>query len=343
MRKLLNTLFVTTPDCYLSLDGNNVVLLQNNKNIFRIPTCNIEGIICFNYLGASPQLMKHCSDNNIHISFISPNGRYMAGVTGKIHGNVLLRKKQYFMSENEQFCLNISKSIIVSKIFNSRYEVNRTIRDYSERTNLKLLESISEHLKNSILLVKECNNFDDLRGIEGEAAKQYFTSFNEMIQQQKTDFSFYERTKRPPLDNINTLLSFGYSLLAHDVEAALLSVGLDPYVGFLHTDRPGRISLALDIMEEFRSYFVDRFIISLINLKIINKDHFLQKESEGIILTNEGRKSFLNEWQKRKQEEIKHPFIEEKVKIGLIPYIQSLLLSRYLRNEIDNYPPFMRI
>ena len=342
MRKLLNTLFITTPDCYISLDGNNVVLLKDSKEIFRIPMCNIEGIVSFNYLGASPQLMKHCTDNNIHISFISPSGRFLAGIVGKIHGNVLLRKKQYILSEDDEFCLSISKNIIASKIFNSRFEINRTIRDYGDKIDTKRLSFVSEHLKKSILLVKDSDNFNDLRGLEGEAARAYFSSFNDLIQQQKFDFAFYERSKRPPLDNVNALLSFGYSLLAHDVESALLSVGLDPYVGFFHTDRPGRISLALDIMEELRSFIVDRFVITLINLKILKAEHFLKKESEGVILTTEGRKTFLNEWQKKKQEEIFHPFIEEKIKIGLIPYVQSLLLSRFLRNHLDDYPPFMR-
>lgn len=342
MRKLLNTLFVTTPKCYLSLDGNNVVILQDNNVLFRIPVCNLEGIICFNFMGASPKLMEYCCNNNIYLSFMTPEGRFMAGVYGKIKGNVLLRKKQYLMSENEQFALNISKNIICSKIYNSRYEINRTIRDYSDRIDILRLQNASDNLKMSIEDVNKCQLFDSLRGIEGDTARLYFSIFNDMILQQKEDFIFHGRSKRPPLDNVNALISFGYSLLAHDVASALYSVGLDPYVGFYHTDRPGRISLALDIMEEFRAILVDRFVITLINLRQINKSHFIYKESNSILLTEEGRKIFIYEWQKRKQEEIRHYYIGEKIKLGLLPYVQTLILSRYLRNEIDEYVPYFK-
>lgn len=342
MKKLLNTIYVTTPESYLSLDGNNIVILKGSETLFRIPINNIESIICFNYMGASPKLMQYCTDNNIHISFLSPNGRYLAGIYGKIKGNVLLRKKQYLMSEDNEFCLNISKNIICSKIFNCRYEINRSIRDNQDKIDVCNLKKSSVELKESINKVKACKDFAELRGIEGDVARQYFSTFNDMIIQQKETFFWSGRTRRPPLDNINALLSFGYSLLSHDVESALLSVGLDPYVGFFHTDRPGRISLALDIMEELRAILVDRFVLSLINLKQLNEKDFIKKESGGVILTDYARKLFLTEWQKRKQEEVIHSFIGEKIKIGLIPYSQSLILSRYLRGEINEYVPFFK-
>jgi CRISPR-associated protein Cas1 len=342
MRKLLNTLFITTPESYLSLDGNNVVLLKEGKETFRIPVNNLEGIISFNYLGASPKLMQYCTENNILISFMSPSGRYMAGINGKIRGNVLLRKKQYLSSVNKEFCLDISKVIIASKLYNSRVEICRSIRDNSDKIDVTNLERAALGLKQSISQIKNCCCADDLRGLEGDSARLYFSVFNDMVIQQKSDFVFCGRSKRPPLDNINAMLSFGYSLLAHDIEAALLSVGLDPYVGFFHTDRPGRISLALDIMEEFRAVFVDRFVLTLINLRQINASDFIKKESEGILLTDDARKTFLCEWQKKKQEEIIHPFSGEKIKIGLLPYMQALILSRYLREEINAYVPYYK-
>lgn len=342
MRRLLNTLFISTPECYLSLDGNNVVVLKDGNTLFRIPVCNLEGIVAFNYLGASPKLMQYCTENNIYISFMSPSGRFLAGVHGKIKGNVLLRKKQYLMSEDEDFSLNISKNFIIAKLYNSRYEINRSIRDNQTKMDVSRLTNASDKLKLIINKIPECKSFDDLRGIEGDSARLYFSVFNDMVIQQKNDFVFKGRTKRPPLDFINAMLSFGYSLLAHDVAAALHSVGLDPYVGFYHTDRPGRISLALDIMEEFRAVLVDRFVLTLINLKQINKSHFLQKESNSIIFTEIGRKVFLSEWQQKKQNKIYHHFIGEKIKIGLFPYVQALVLSRYLRGEINDYVPYFK-
>lgn len=342
MRKLLNSLFVTTPDSYLSLDGNNVVILKDGKNLFRIPVCNLEGIVCFNYMGASPKLMQYCTENNIYISFLSPEGNFLASVSGKIRGNVLLRKAQYIMSEDLDFCLNISKNIIKSKIYNSRVEINRSIRDNLEKIDVSRLKHASDRLKELIYEVDNCNDFAELRGCEGDAARMYFSVFNDMIVQQKSDFIFQGRSKRPPLDNVNALLSFGYSLLSHDVAAALTSVGIDPYVGFLHTDRPGRISLALDIMEEFRAVFVDRFVLTLINLRQITKQDFKKKESNAIILTEKGRKLFLTEWQKRKHEIVVHPFLGERIKLGLFPYVQALILSRYLRKEIDEYVPYFK-
>lgn len=342
MRKLLNTLFVTTPDAYLSLDGNNVVILKNGNVLFRIPVCNIEGIVCFNYMGASPKLMQYCTDNNIYISFLSPSGDYLASINGKIRGNVLLRKRQYLMSEDEEFCLGISKNIIKAKIYNSRVEINRSIRDNQNKTDVSRLRFASDRLKELVYEVDNCKDFSELRGVEGDSARMYFSVFNDMIIQQKSDFVFDGRSRRPPLDNVNALLSFGYSLFAHDMEAALTSVGLDPYVGFFHTDRPGRISLALDIMEEFRAVFVDRFVLTLINLRQIAKKDFVKQESDAILLTDDGRKLFLTEWQKRKFENVVHPFLGENIRLGLFPYVQALILSRYLRNEIETYVPYFK-
>jgi CRISPR-associated protein Cas1 len=342
VRKLLNTLYIVTPDAYLSLDGNNAVLLKDNEVLFRIPVNNIEGIVCFNYLGASPKFMHYCTDRNIRVSFISPTGRYMAGIYGAVKGNVLLRKKQYFMSEDETFCLDISKTILKAKLFNCRYEVNRSLRDNKDKINAAKLQDTALKLRASISDIDACCSADALRGVEGDCARQYFSSFDDMIIAQKEDFSFSGRTKRPPLDKVNALLSFGYALLAHDVESALLSVGLDPFVGFMHTDRPGRISLALDIMEELRATTVDRLVLSAINLKQLNDKDFVRKESGAVVLTDDARKVFLTLWQKKKQESIRHDYTGEQISYGLIPYVQALILSRYLRGEINAYVPFFR-
>jgi len=340
MRKLLNTLYVTTPDCYLSLDGQNVVFLQDSKQLFRVPILNLQSIVCFNYLGISPKLMQYCTDNDVAISFISSGGRFLAGVHGKIRGNVVLRKKQCVVSEDENFCLNIAKKFIISKLYNSRLVLQRRIRDSCDCTDITAVAFASNYLKDRYDNVDACTTLDELRGVEGDAAKIYFSVFNDLILKQKDDFIFQGRTRRPPLDYVNAMLSFGYTLLAHDIQAALETVGLDSYVGFFHTDRSGRISLALDIMEEFRAIFVDKFVLSLINLKMINAKCFIKKESDGILMTDDARKLFLEEWQKRKLEIIEHPFLKEKVEIGLLPYIQALLLARFLRGELDDYPPY---
>ncbi|MBC3888188.1 type I-C CRISPR-associated endonuclease Cas1 [Acetobacterium paludosum] len=341
MKKLLNSLYITTPNSYLSLDGENLVVLLEDNEKFRLPFVNIENIICFGYMGASPALMGKCADNNISINFLKPNGEYLARIVGKTKGNVLLRKKQYTLSENEEFCLNISKNIIAAKLCNSRMTLERTIRDNFDKIDTSNLKITSNYIANNIDRIYEFNDSDQLRGFEGIIARNYFSVFSDMVLAQKKDFSMIERSKRPPLDFLNCMLSYLYTILSFEVRSALETVGLDPYVGFMHTLRPGRPSLALDLMEELRAYMVDRVVLTMINLKHITKKDFQKKEGGGVLMTDDGRKKILKCWQDRKKEIIMHPYIKEKIEIGLIPYVQAQLLGKYLREELPEYCPFL--
>lgn len=341
MRKLLNTLYVTSSDTYLSLDGENIVILKEQVEVSRIPLHNLEGIITFGYTGASPGLMGACAKRNIALTFIKPSGKFLARVVGEVRGNVTLRKTQYRISDSEEKSNEIAKNFILGKIFNSRWVIERATRDHGIRLDVDKLKRVSRFLANSLKLVEQSENLEQLRGYEGEAASQYFSVFDDLILQQKDKFYFRYRNKRPPLDNVNAMLSFVYTLLAHDVAAALETVGLDPYVGFLHRDRPGRISLALDIMEELRPVCADRFVISLINKREVNADGFVQKENGAVIMDDDTRKTILKAWQNRKQETITHPFLQEKLEWGLVPYAQAMLLARFIRGDLDGYPTFM--
>ena len=341
MKKLLNTLYITNPDYYLSLDGLNIVVNEKNNEIGRIPLHNLESIITFGYAVVSPALMGECAKNNISLSFLSYSGKFLAGIHGTVKGNVILRKEQYRISEDIRRSTNVAKNFITGKIFNSKWIIERAIRDYPLRLDVEKIKKKSQFLSNSLKMIRNINGLEELRGIEGEAASVYFSVFDDLILQQKDAFIFKNRNKRPPLDYVNAMLSFSYSLLASMCASALETVGLDPYVGFLHRDRPGRISLALDLMEELRAVYADRFVLTMINKKIINESDFIKRENESVIMTDEGRKEFLKQWQNKKQEVIKHPFLDEKVEWGMIPYVQALLLARYIRNDLDEYPPFL--
>lgn len=341
MKKLLNTLYITSPDRYLSLDGENVVVLEEKEQVARVPLHNLEGIITFGYTGASPALMGACAKRGISLSFLSQNGEFLARVEGEVRGNVHLRKTQYSVSEKEQESIKIARNFIVGKIYNTRWCVERVIRDYELRVDSHKMKDVSVRLQNTLVKVAQCDNVDSLRGIEGEAASCYFSIFDQMILQQKDAFYFQTRNKRPPLDNVNALLSFVYTLLSLMCKSALELVGLDPYVGYMHTDRPGRASLALDLMEEFRAVLADRFVLSLINKRMLNAKGFTKKENGAVIMDDETRKIVLTAWQSRKKEIIKHPFLNEKVEWGMVPYVQAMLLARYLRGDLDEYPPFM--
>lgn len=341
MKKLLNTLYVTSPDAYLSLDGENIVVKKDDEVAMRLPIHNLEAVVAFNHVGASPALIKKCTENNVSISFFLGN-QYCGRFVGRESGNVILRKTQYRFSDDVQKCLDIARNMILGKVFNERYVVNRAIRDHEMRVNTEKLRNASELLRKTIDNIRSCQDMNELRGYEGEAAKVYFHVFDELILQNKEQFQFSGRNKRPPLDNVNALLSFVYSLLANECAGAAYSVGLDPFVGFMHRDRPGRKSLALDLMEELRSPVADRFVLTLINKRQIAAKDFLEMEDHAVIMKEEGRRMVIQRWQETKQEVIQHPFLKEKMQMGLLPYAQALLLARYLRGDLDAYPPFFK-
>ena len=341
MRKLLNTLYVTTPESYLSKDGQNIVVSVKGEEKFRIPVHNIEGIVCFGYMGASPGLIGLCAENNVGLSFASENGWFLGRFTGRVNGNVLLRRKQFRMADSEDESLKIARIVISGKLVNSRNVLQRAIRDHGQAINVTAFEESVSIINKNLRRIRRAVDADELRGYEGEGALAYFSVFDQMILHQKEHFFFTGRSRRPPLDNVNALLSFVYTLLMHEVSTALETVGLDPCVGFLHRDRPGRQSFALDLMEEFRPYLADRLVLSLINRKQVNDKDFVKKEPSGVLMTDSSRKQIITAWQKRKQETIAHPFLNEEIHVGLLPYVQALLFARFLRGDLDNYPVFI--
>ncbi|SER92557.1 type I-C CRISPR-associated endonuclease Cas1c [Salisediminibacterium halotolerans] len=341
MKKLLNTLYVTQPDVYMSLQGENIVLKKENENVAKLPLHNLESIVAFGYTGASPGLMGYCAQNSIPIIFMTMNGRYLARVVGETRGNVTLRKEQYRISDDLEKSNEISKNFLTGKVFNNKWVIERTVRDHEMRINKDQLKNVSGQLSSFLKYIQSSMDLEELRGWEGQAANTYNRVFDQLILNQKEHFYFHSRNRRPPLDNVNAILSFVYTLLANDVASALEGVGLDSYVGFLHRDRPGRISLALDVMEELRGCYADRFVLSLINRNVVNEEDFSSKENGAVIMSDEARKKVLKLWQNKKQEEITHPFLSEKISWGLLPHVQALLLARYIRGDLDEYPPFL--
>ena len=341
MRKLLNTLFVTSEDSYLALENENVVVLNGEEKKGQFPLSILEGIVCFTYKGASPALMGACAKRGVQLCFMTPNGRFLARACGESRGNVLLRKKQYRVSDDEtQSCL-IARNFIFGKVYNTRWMIERTLRDHALRVDVDEMKRLSLQMSERLPVIAEAADLDTLRGLEGEASTRYFAAFDQMILNQKEDFRFEDRNRRPPMDRVNALLSFAYTMLANDCAAALESVGLDAYVGFLHRDRPGRASLALDLMEELRGPMADRLALTLINTRAIQARHFQRQADGAVLLNDEGRKLFLNAWQERKRETLTHPYLKEKIYWGLVPYVQALLLARCLRGDLDGYPPFL--
>jgi len=341
MRKLLNVLYVTSPDSYLSRDGQNVVVRVGDEERARFPIHILEGIVCFSYVGASPALMELCAESGVALSFLSESGKFLARVTGPTTGNVLLRRRQYRMADDMSESAAIARNIIAAKITNSRAVLRRALSDHADAATEEKLHRAVVELTEILQRVFDCpDDLEALRGLEGQAANVYFGVFNELIRNPDPAFRFDTRTRRPPRDPVNALLSFLYALLRHDVQSALETVGLDPYVGFLHTDRPGRPSLALDLMEELRPYVADRLVLTLVNRKQVSAKDFVSSETGGVLLTDEGRKKVLGAWQERKRETVEHPFLEEKIQVGLIPYAQALLLARYIRGDLEGYPPF---
>ena len=342
MKKLLNTLYVTTEDAYLSLNGETVeVILGDNAHRY-IPLHTLGAIVSFSYKGASPALMGKCAEAGILLSFFTPNGKYLCDTGSCTNGNVYLRRTQFRWADDKAKSLAIVKNMIIGKLYNSKYLILHYMRDHPLQTDCEKIRLAAERIDVYLKSLETADDMDSVRGIEGSAAAEYFGVFNELILQNKNIFFFDRRSRRPPTDPVNCLLSFAYSLLANECSSGLRSVGLDPFVGLMHTDRPGRASLALDMTEELRSVFADRFVITLINNRIVNEKDFTYQDSGAVILGDDARKRFISEWQAKKREEIVHPFLKEKIQWGLVPYVQALLLSRLMRGDLDGYPPFLK-
>ncbi|HDS05745.1 MAG TPA: type I-C CRISPR-associated endonuclease Cas1 [Deltaproteobacteria bacterium] len=341
MKKLLNTLYVTTQGAYLAKEGETVVVKIDQEARLRLPVHTIGGIVCFGNVSCSPFLMGFCGENGVGISFLSENGRFLARVQGPVSGNVLLRREQYRRADDQKYSAQMAKAFVTGKIANCRTVLQRALRDHSDKMSDDTLSRSIDVLNSSLKSLEMNQSLDSIRGLEGDAAHTYFGVFDNLIVAQKDSFMFQERNRRPPLDNVNCLLSFLYTLLVHDCRSALEAVGVDPAVGFLHRDRPGRPSLALDLMEEFRPFLTDRLALSLINLRQVQDKGFNTAEAGAVMMNDETRKTLLVAYQERKQEEIYHPFLDEKIKIGLLFHVQAMLLARCLRGDLDCYPPFI--
>lgn len=341
MKQLLNMLFVTSEDIYLTLDGENVVANREKQAVARYPLHTLQGIVSFSYAGASPALMGACAERGIGLAFCTPRGRFLARISGENTGNVLLRRTQYRTADDPIASCRIARNMIFGKLYNTRWSIERTLRDHGMRVDKDALQRASQEVQRLLPLVADCSEADALRGLEGVGAASYFGVFDEMILSRKDSFFFHGRNRRPSLDRVNALLSFAYSLLGNDCASALESVGLDAYVGFLHTDRPGRTSLALDLMEELRPCMADRFVLTIINNRMLRPEDFQTQSSGAVVLTDDGRRTFLTAWQEKKRETLTHPFLGEKLAWGMIPFVQALLLARYLRGDLDAYPPFL--
>jgi len=341
MRRLLNTLYVLSTDAYLGKDGENVVVRVQDEEKFRIPVHNLEGIVAFGYTGVSPALMHLCAEHRVAISFLSPGGRFLGRVVFPTSGNVLLRKRQYAAYDSESHSLGIAKNLVVGKIANSRAVLRRFLRDHGQDGDKSEVEDATASLTRHLESAAQSRSLDGLRGTEGEAARAYYGVFNHLILEPTGSLEFRGRSRRPPRDPVNALLSFLYTLLTHDCVAALETVGLDPQVGFLHRVRPGRSSLALDLMEELRPYLADRLALTLINNRQVTAKEFIQKESGGVLLSEQGRRLVIDAWQRRKQQTVRHPFLKEDIEVGLLPYAQAMLLTRHLRGDLEAYPPYL--
>jgi CRISPR-associated protein Cas1 len=341
MRKMLNTLYVTTQGAYLFKDGETVAVKIDGEVRLRVPVHTLSSLVCFGNVSCSPYLLAHCADNDVLTSFLSEHGRFLARVQGPVSGNVLLRREQYRRADDEIASAGIAKSFLIGKISNCLMVINRHLRDHAEKIGREAVEDTANKLRQNMRSLTAASALDQLRGIEGIAANAYFDVFDHLILTNKKDFNFSGRNRRPPLDPVNCLLSFIYTLLYHDARAALESVGLDPAVGYLHRDRPGRMGLALDLMEELRPPFADRLVLSLINLARVKKRDFTVSESGAVQMDDDTRKTVLVAYEERKREEITHPFLQEKIPVGMILFSQAQLLSRYLRGDLDGYPPFI--
>ena len=345
MRTHLNTLFVTLEGAYLKKDGAAVAIRHEKETKLRVPLHNLDGIVTFAWdSSASAALMHACAEADVSLSFHNPHGKFLVSSHGPQSGNVLLRRAQYRASDHEPATLAIARNIISAKLANTRTLLRRAARDHGEKDPAAATQLIqaADFLTHRLQIVQGSISPDSLRGTEGECAATYFSVFNHLITLPPGhSFTLNGRNRRPPLDPLNALLSFLYTLLSHDCRSALESTGLDPQVGFLHRERPGRPSLALDLMEEFRPALADRAALTLINRQQITADDFETKENGAVLLKPDSRKIILAHWQERKNQEITHPFLNEKTTIGLLPHLQARLLARHLRGDLDAYPAFL--
>ncbi|MCG8431269.1 MAG: type I-C CRISPR-associated endonuclease Cas1c [Candidatus Omnitrophica bacterium] len=341
MKKLQNTLYVSTQGTYLSKDGECVLVKIDQEEKSRIPIHILEGIVCFGQISASPYLLGFCAEKGVAVTFLSQYGKFLCSMQGPVRGNVLLRRSQYRAADDPERSASLARSFLIGKIGNARIALSRVVRDHPEKVDVDALKEVQRLLAGCVKRLKCESNLERIRGIEGDAAKMYFEVFNHAITSQEKNFKFNGRNRRPPLDRVNCLLSFFYTLLTHDIRSALETVGLDPAVGFLHKDRPGRPSLALDMLEEFRVFMADRLTLTVINRGQIKGKDFEISESGAVLLKNDARKEMLVAYQNRKSEEIIHPFLQEKMPVGLLWHMQALLLARHIRGDIDAYPPFV--
>ncbi|HPS52134.1 MAG TPA: type I-C CRISPR-associated endonuclease Cas1c [Phycisphaerae bacterium] len=335
-----NTLYITTQGAYLSKDGTNIVVRVEKQERLRLPIHTIGGIVCFGNVICSPFLLGLCGQEGVAVSFLSRNGRFLARLVGPQSGNLLLRRAQHNASSDSVMAAELAKVFIAAKIANTRYVLQRNLRDHPSEISQPVQSAVS-YLAGLINELRQPLSLERIRGIEGDAARRYFSVFDRLLTSQRSDFMFTERSRRPPRDNINSLLSFIYTLLSHDVSAACQSVGLDPQMGFLHADRPGRESLALDMIEELRPALADRFVLTLINRQQVSAKGFKKSPAGGVSMDDKTRKAILTAWQERKTDEFVHPFLNEKISVGLLPFIQAKLLAKCLRNDIDGYPPMI--
>ncbi len=336
MKRHQNTLFVTTQGSYLSKEGECVAVHIDGAVAAKIPIHTVGSVVCFGQVSCSPFLLGHCAEHDVAVSFLTETGRFLASVRGPVSGNVLLRREQYRRADNPESSAAIARAMVAGKIANCRTVLRRSARDKSNES----LAAAADRLTLSLGNLRETLPLDGIRGVEGEAASTYFGVFSQMISPDRTGFAFVGRNRRPPLDPVNCLLSFLYTLLMHDVRSALESAGLDPAVGFLHRDRPGRPSLALDVMEEFRPYMADRMALTLINRGQVPEKGFTTAENGAVLMDDATRKAVILAWQERKKEEVEHPFLQERMTVGLLWHMQARLLARHLRGDLDAYPPF---
>jgi CRISP-associated protein Cas1 len=343
MKHHLNTLYVMTQGSYLAKEGECVLVRVEGEDKARIPIHTLGGVVCFGQVSCSPYLLGHCAEHNVAVSFLTESGRFLAQVRGPVSGNVLLRREQYRWADNPEASARMARYILMGKLANSRNVLLRAARDHGAGGRGEGLRNASDRLDRCLARIQNPGlTLDELRGIEGEAGAVYFGVFDALVTSKDEAFRFEGRSRRPPLDPVNCLLSFLYTLLLHDIRAALECVGLDPAVGFLHRDRPGRPGLALDILEEFRAVIADRLALSMINLGQVKPKGFRVLESGAVLMEDDTRKDVILAYQKRKQEEVEHPFLKEKMRAGLLWHAQALLLARYIRGDLDGYPAYIR-